>query len=84
MKAYLDGYFDGKALLVDPLIYRSVAGNLVRLFIYNPEKRAFDYNAIERIMKKVFERFEGLVTIVEQEGRVKTRLDVHNPLSVCC
>ena len=90
MKAYLDGYFDGKALIADPLIYRSVAGNLVRLFIYNPEKNEFDYNAIERAMEKVFGQFQGPGTsgrsrdIVEQEGRVKTRLDVievHNPLS---
>jgi ribosomal protein S3 len=82
MKQYLDGYFEGKAYTAKPLIYRSVAGNLVRLFVHNHSNSLFDFDAINKALEHVFGQFQGPGTsgrsrdINEQEGRVKTRLDV--------
>lgn len=89
MKDYLEGYFHEKALISQPFIYRSVAGNLVRIFVFNLDKNTINYEAIQEALERVFGEFQGPGTSGrsrednERQGKVKTRLDVielRNPL----
>jgi hypothetical protein len=89
MKEYMGGYFEGRAFHAKPLIYRSVAGNLVRVFVHThtPGEMPMDNAAIEKALEHVFGQFQGPGTSGRSmdmsvgsggagEGRTKVRLDV--------
>lgn len=88
MKEYMGGYFEGTAFHAKPLIYRTVAGTLVRVFVHThtPVETPPDYAAIEKALEHVFGRFQGRGTSgrsvdggssgSNREGRTKVRLDV--------
>jgi hypothetical protein len=82
MRKYLDGYLHDKVLCGQPLIHRTMAGNLVRLFVYGRGASAVRWPEIENALSKVFGAYQGPGTSGrsmddnESQGRVKTRLEV--------
>lgn len=79
---YLAGYLHGRVLFSAPQVFRTVAGNLVRLFVYQPTGVGVQWSAVEAALARVFGQYQGPGTSGrapddnEREGRVKTRLEV--------
>lgn len=81
MKAFLDGYFKNKMLLVEPLINRSMAGNLVRLFVYNPTRMNVDWDDLQENLSDIFSQFQGPGTSCAERVPVKLDIiDLKNPV----
>lgn len=85
MKSYLNGYFKDLIMFAEPLIYRTVAGNLVRIIYYNPNNSYIDWKLLEPALSKVFSIYQGPGTSgkVGKEDAVKVVIDpleIENPL----
>lgn len=58
MNEYLKGYLYNKVLFSDPVIRRSVAGNLVRLFVFNPNREIIEWKSLESAMSEIFSKYQ--------------------------
>jgi hypothetical protein len=83
MKRYLEGYFNKETVLLSqPHIYRTMAGNMVTLFTYQPQKRVIDWKDIERALESVFGEFQGSGTSGRNNNdnsgvvRVKVKMNI--------
>ncbi|KAI3654328.1 hypothetical protein MP228_001047 [Amoeboaphelidium protococcarum] len=84
LKQFIEGYLYEKSVYIStPLVYRAVAGNLVRLFVYNDkDAQKINWPQIEGSLSKVFGQYQAPGTSGRarddnvRTGRVKAKLDI--------